>query len=192
MGEKRRLVILGLVLLLITGVLTAKFTLASNKKIERSNKSASSLLGKGVKPGNSSGNKAVSASPTRTDGPFFKAIGGTSNSSQSFTLPIPSEVQMALDEKRPVWLLFKSATCPACIEQQKTIDQIMPEFKGKIELITVDVNDPENSELVQAYGIRYIPTTYLFNTYGKIFYQQVGAIPPNEIRAKLRSLLEAE
>ncbi|MGE5404902.1 MAG: thioredoxin family protein [Candidatus Saccharibacteria bacterium] len=192
MGEKRRLIILGLVLILVTGVLTVKFTLASNKKIDRSNKTAISQFGQSTKTSDKSGNRTAAALPATTNGPFIKAVGVTDKNSKFFEPPIPPEVQMALDDGQPVWLLFKSATCPACIEQQKTIDKIMPEFNGRIKLITVDVNDPENTTLIQAYGIMYIPTTYLYDIHGKVFYQQVGAIPPNQIRAKLKALLEAK
>lgn len=95
-------------------------------------------------------------------------------------------------EVRPVWLLFRSSTCVPCIEMQKTMDALHPEFKGKVDFITVDVNDPNNRDTVLRFQVRYIPVTYLFDRNKTTYFHYVGALPVQDMRNKLQSLVEVK
>jgi len=100
--------------------------------------------------------------------------------------------QIAAFKGQPMWLLFHSTTCPPCLEMQGILGELAPEFQGEVAFVTIDVNDPENSELVKKFGIRYVPTTFLIDKKGRIFYQEIGVIPTEEMRGKLKELLKVE
>lgn len=93
-------------------------------------------------------------------------------------------------EALPIWILFRSTTCIPCIEMQKTMDALQAEFKGKVNFIPVDVNDPANRDLLIQFQVRYIPTTYLYDRNKKLNYQYVGAMSVDEMRGKLQALVE--
>ncbi|MEN6350710.1 MAG: thioredoxin family protein [Syntrophomonas sp.] len=95
-------------------------------------------------------------------------------------------------EELPIWILFRSTTCIPCIEMQKTMDALQPEFKGKINFVPVDVNDPANKDLLVQFQIRYIPTTYLYDRNKKLNFQHGGALSVDEMRGKLQALLEVK
>lgn len=95
-------------------------------------------------------------------------------------------------EVLPIWLLFRSTTCIPCVEMQKTMDALQPEFKGKVEFIQIDVNDSANRQLLEKFQIRYIPTTYLYDRNKKLYFQQVGAMSVEEMRNKLQALVEVK
>jgi len=96
------------------------------------------------------------------------------------------------DDKQPVWRLFRSTTCIPCVEMQNTMDALKPEYEGKIKFESIDVNDPANEDLIRQYGIRYIPTTFLFDKNEKLFEQKVGAMSVADMRDKLNALLEVK
>lgn len=96
------------------------------------------------------------------------------------------------EEALPIWLLFRSTTCIPCVEMQKTMDALQPEFKGKVEFIPIDVNDRANQELLVKFQIRYIPTTYLYDRNKKLYFQQVGAMSVEDMRSKLQGLVEVK
>lgn len=118
----------------------------------------------------------------------------TSDSNPSVALepnPNPtSNEQTNVNQQLPMWLLFRSQTCAPCREMQKTFDLLKPDFASKVQFVTVDVNDPNNEKLLTDYKIRYIPTIYLFDKHKQLFYQQIGVVSVEEMRAKLNALVE--
>lgn len=89
-----------------------------------------------------------------------------------------------------MWLLFRSATCPPCVEMKKIYDRIEPEYEGKVQFIAIDVNDKENAQLVQDYGITYIPATFIIDGEGKLSYQEIGLIAEKDLRAELDKVVK--
>ncbi|MCR4400258.1 MAG: thioredoxin family protein [Syntrophomonadaceae bacterium] len=113
------------------------------------------------------------ASPVSSDGSPGGAPGG-------------EEAARAL----PVWMLFRSEHCAPCVEMTATMKRLGPEFAGRVEFRQVDVDDPANRDVVREFGIRYVPTTYLYDADGRLVFQQIGAVPEDEMRERLRALLE--
>lgn len=67
-----------------------------------------------------------------------------------------------------------------------------PEFKGKIAFINIDVNSPSEQELCVQYQIQYIPTTYFLNSNGEVAFNYVGVISQDEMKSKLKALMEGK
>ncbi len=114
-----------------------------------------------------------------------------SSSSVNSDTGIPKpEHYFNIDPRKPVWLLFRSETCVPCVAMQKTMDELQPEFEGKVQFISIDVNDAANREMVQKYQIVYIPANYLFDCNQKQWKQWTGATATSDMRQLLNQLTE--
>ena len=102
----------------------------------------------------------------------------------------PAEVQFdrALAQKRVTFALFHSKTCIPCKEMEKIAAQVMPEFKGKVTFVDVDVYDDTNLNLLRRMQIEVIPTTYIFDRTGQSKTFQ-GVISAAVLRAELNAAL---
>ncbi|MGS0765298.1 thioredoxin family protein [Syntrophomonas curvata] len=89
-----------------------------------------------------------------------------------------------------MWLLFRSANCPSCVELKKIYDRIEPEYKGKVKFISIDVDDKENAQLAKDYGIAYVPTTFIIDGKGKLSYKEVGTIAEDDLRTELDKVVK--
>lgn len=114
-----------------------------------------------------------------------------STSSNGSGAPKPGQY-FDIDPQKPVWLLFRSTTCAPCVALQKTMDELQPEFEGKVQFIAIDVNAPANRTMLGEYKIMYIPTTYLFDRNQEEWAQFTGARSTEEMREMLTQLAEAQ
>lgn len=115
---------------------------------------------------------------------------GTVNTNQKYASS-PSQataIEQAKQHGQPAWLLFHSTTCKSCIAMEQIYEALKPEFAGKVAFINIDVNDPNIKQLLEQYKITSIPATYFQNAKGKIIWQNVGVIPIEQMRSKLKTL----
>lgn len=96
----------------------------------------------------------------------------------------------AREEGKPVYILFHSRTCAPCQEMETIVKQVMPPFKEKIVYVDVNVYDKAQQELVAAYGIRSIPTSYFLGKDGGVRYSHVGVISEADLKGLLDKLEE--
>lgn len=104
--------------------------------------------------------------------------------------PTAQEIERCKQNGESMWLLFRSVTCPPCREMKKIYDRLEPEYKGKVEFISINVDDRENAGLAKEYGITYIPATFIIDSNGKINYQEIGLIPEEDLRVKLDKVVK--
>jgi len=102
--------------------------------------------------------------------------------------PAEAQLDQALAQKRVIYALFHSTTCIPCKEMEKTAAAVMPEFKGKVTFIDVNVYDDENTNLLRRMGLRVIPTNYVFDRSGQSKTLE-GAIKADSLRAELNAAL---
>jgi len=102
--------------------------------------------------------------------------------------PVQVQLEQALAQKRVTFALFHSKTCIPCREMVNNAMVVLPEFKGKITFVDVDVYDDANLSLLQRMQIRVIPTTVIFDRtgQGKVFQ---GVLAPDELRTELKAAL---
>lgn len=91
-----------------------------------------------------------------------------------------------LASDKPVMIDFWATWCGPCRMLAPTVEEIAKEYEGKAVIGKCNVD--EASETPMKYGIRNIPTLLFFKG-GQLVDRLVGAVPKNEITAKLDALL---
>ena len=107
-------------------------------------------------------------------------------------MPNPTEVTEAtyeetvLNSSIPVIVDFWAEWCPPCKIIEPFLEELAVEYEGKALICRVNVD--QNQILAQKYGIRSIPTL-LFIKDGQIQDQVIGAMPKDQLSARLDKLV---
>jgi thioredoxin 1 len=78
-----------------------------------------------------------------------------------------------LKSSEPVLVDFFAEWCGPCKAMAPALEQVATEMKGKVKVVTVDVD--QNPGITQKYAIQAMPTLIMFNG-GKEVNRNVGAL----------------
>ncbi len=101
-------------------------------------------------------------------------------------LTLDNPLTKALKSGRPVVVDFGRGNCLPCKMMQPILEKLQKEYKGKAEIIILDVN--EYPLLARKYKIMVIPTQIFFDTLGKEVYRHQGFMPEEDIKRELKKL----
>ena len=78
----------------------------------------------------------------------------------------------------PVLLDFWAPWCGPCKMIAPVLDELAPEFAGKVKIVKMNVDD--NQATRAQFGVRSIPTLLLIKN-GQVVATQVGALPKTQL-----------
>ena len=91
--------------------------------------------------------------------------------------------QEVLEESLPVLVDFWAVWCGPCLRLAPVIEQIAKEYKGKLKVYKLNVDDAP--ETAASYEVMSIPTLAIFKS-GKIVDKFVGALPKKELESAIK------
>jgi len=93
--------------------------------------------------------------------------------------------QMVLASDIPAVVDFWSSTCAPCQVMSGLLEEIGPEFAGRVNIFKL--NTDQNPQSTIQYQIRGVPTLIFFRNHRPV-ERVTGLIPLNPLKAKLESL----
>lgn len=89
--------------------------------------------------------------------------------------------------RTPVVVYFHSPECLSCNQVQGSLDEVYPEFKNRVALISLDVLEDVNDALVERTGVHTTPVLLFIDSSGN---EQLfsGEISVADLRQKLSAL----
>ncbi|WP_300348185.1 thioredoxin family protein [Clostridium sp.] len=88
----------------------------------------------------------------------------------------------------PTIIMFKTDTCPYCVEMQKEIRGISEKYPEKFNVYYARLEEDRNMDLAYKYRVNVVPTTVFLDKNGKEFYTQQGLMRADYIENVLKSL----
>ena len=82
---------------------------------------------------------------------------------------------------QPVLVDFFATWCGPCKIMHPILEELKKEFGDKTRILKLDIDTPDNRQLVELYNIRSVPTLYLFKN-GQIVWRHTGAIGLDPLR----------
>jgi thioredoxin-like negative regulator of GroEL len=98
-----------------------------------------------------------------------------------------AQVDRLLAEKQPIFAFFHSNTCQQCVDMTRIVDQVYPEFEGRVYLVDVNVYDERNQNLLRRANLRVIPTLIFIDRNGDAG-GHTGVMPADDLRSTLETL----
>ena len=101
-----------------------------------------------------------------------------------------SEIIPGIPVKNTVTLLDLGAkSCIPCKMMAPILEELKEEYKGRAEVIFIDVREKANKEKAKAFKIKGIPTQIFFDKQGREVYRHIGFLGNDAIVSKLEELL---
>ena len=103
---------------------------------------------------------------------------------------LASESQAAYAQSKPIVYKFSSSMCRDCIELEKTMVKIRPNYADKINFInySVDRRDRKIKELIRKYQLTVVPTLVFVDSKGNVKLKIEGRISQDKLENYLKAL----
>lgn len=91
-----------------------------------------------------------------------------------------------ISKEMPTMVDFGAEWCPACKQMKPIVNQIEKEYKGRVMVIYIDVD--QNKQITSDNNITAIPTQMFFDKDGKMVLRHVGVLQIDEVRDQLEKM----
>lgn len=92
--------------------------------------------------------------------------------------------------EKPVFLIFKSDTCSACMEQKPIWDKVTKEYKDSIVFKEIDIQDPKMMDFTNMFEVKSTPTIISLDKYSNISYYETGVHTEEDLKHIFDQILE--
>ena len=89
----------------------------------------------------------------------------------------------------PVLVDFWAAWCGPCQMMAPILSELATRFDGKLKVVKVDTEEPQNQQLAMDYQIQSIPNMKLFDK-GELVKDFIGYRPLNTFESELKEFLK--
>lgn len=79
------------------------------------------------------------------------------------------------------FLEFGATGCIACRKMESVMDEVKQKYPNKVNVIFLNILQPENQLLIKYYGIASIPTQILLDKEGTEFFRHTGYIQTRDL-----------
>jgi thioredoxin 1 len=118
---------------------------------------------------------------------LLSSLAGCSNAGEAANA---DEIVPGIPVKGTVTLVdIGATTCVPCKMMAPILEELKKEYKGKAEVIFIDVYDSANAGKAKAFKTLVIPTQIFYDRHGKEVFRHVGFFDKKSISAKLNELL---
>jgi len=136
---------------------------------------------------------AAATVPALSTGPAASPSAAAPAAPVSDRFPSQPEAQVdwVLRNGRPALFLFHSTNCKPCIAMTALVEEVRPDYVGRIVFVDVVTNDAANAAVVRRAGIQSIPTTFFIASSGS-GQGYIGLMKEEDVRAELDKLVLPE
>lgn len=104
---------------------------------------------------------------------------------------LPEErVNELIKNKKPFMMDFYADWCPPCNAMKPVLEELGKKYKGRVEIVRVNVDMPENNALVVKHRIVSIPTFIFINSKGEISKKIIGYSDMEVMENEFKKLLQ--
>ncbi len=97
--------------------------------------------------------------------------------------------KMVVESIQPVLVDFYADWCGPCKMAEPIINKLADEYAGKAGVVKLNVDDPENQEVVRSHQVMSIPTVVLYRQ-GKVVARETGFIGEDGYRKMIEDGLK--
>lgn len=83
------------------------------------------------------------------------------------------------------FLEFGAKGCQACKSMERVMEEIQSKFPNHVNVVFLNILEPESQNLMKLFGVAAIPTQVLLNNEGKEFFRHTGYLSTPELTLKI-------
>lgn len=88
----------------------------------------------------------------------------------------------------PILVDYFAPWCGPCKMMHPVLEEVKKQLGERLKIIKVDIDQPNNRQNVNLYGVQAVPTLILFKA-GKVVWRQSGAIPAPQLKQILEQYI---
>lgn len=115
------------------------------------------------------------------------AAKGLAGIGQTYTAAKTSTIKSG---KHPQVIDFSAVWCGPCKKFAPTFDRVAQTYRGRVDFIHADIDDPRNKSLVQQYQIEVVPTIVFLTGSGTKSYLNQGVLSEANLVQQTEKLLK--
>ena len=131
---------------------------------------------------NGAAEDSSTGSPTKTASSAAGSITSVRNDATA-------DYEAALRGGKPIFVLFHSLTCQPCVEISAVVDEVMPEYEGRVAFVNAITDDESSQRLAEGFSFQYIPSSFFLAPDGTVVDSFTGAMDESAMKVRLDGLI---